>query len=293
MEHFTPKKSGQETGAGGGRTLYVSDLDGTLLRRDETISPFTAETINRLVEAGMLFSYATARSYLTASKVAAGITARIPVIVYNGAFIVDSQTQAVLLSNYFTEEEAAAIQAALFQNGVAPIVYSVLDGAEKFTYYEDSVTSGMRFFLDSRKKDVRNRPVTRQEALCAGSVFYFCCIDEEEKLQPVYALLKDRYHCIFQRDLYSGEPWLEILPKGATKANAALQLKGLLGASRVVCFGDGKNDLSLFGVAEECYAVANAVPELKACATAVIGGNAEDGVASWLSSHARVREETK
>ena len=30
------------------KTLYVSDLDGTLLRKDETLSPFTVETINAL-----------------------------------------------------------------------------------------------------------------------------------------------------------------------------------------------------------------------------------------------------
>ena len=48
--------------------LYVSDLDGTLLRSDETLSSFTAETIHGLIEKGMLFSYATARSFVTASK---------------------------------------------------------------------------------------------------------------------------------------------------------------------------------------------------------------------------------
>ena len=44
------------------RTLYVSDLDGTLLRSDERTSGYTNRTVNRLVGEGMLFSYATARS---------------------------------------------------------------------------------------------------------------------------------------------------------------------------------------------------------------------------------------
>ena len=48
------------------KTLYVSDLDGTLLRSDETLSTYTCDVINELVEKGMLFSYATARSYHTA-----------------------------------------------------------------------------------------------------------------------------------------------------------------------------------------------------------------------------------
>ena len=39
----------------GSKTLYVSDLDGTLLHHDQTVSPFTAETINTLTARGMLF----------------------------------------------------------------------------------------------------------------------------------------------------------------------------------------------------------------------------------------------
>lgn len=40
------------------KTLYVSDLDGTLLRSNETTSDYTNRTINELVDSGMLFSYA-------------------------------------------------------------------------------------------------------------------------------------------------------------------------------------------------------------------------------------------
>mgnify|MGYP001089132057 FL=1 len=81
--------------------LYVSDLDGTLLRSDETLSSFTAETIHGLIEKGMLFSYATARSFVTASKVTKGLGARIPVIVYNGTMVLDSADGSVLLSHFY------------------------------------------------------------------------------------------------------------------------------------------------------------------------------------------------
>ena len=62
-------------------TLYVSDLDGTLLNSNQTLSPFTIQTINQLVSDGMLFSYATARSYQTAKKVTQGLQAPFPLIV--------------------------------------------------------------------------------------------------------------------------------------------------------------------------------------------------------------------
>ena len=78
------------------KTLYVSDLDGTLLRSDETTSEYTNSVINNLTDRGMIFSYATARSLITAKKVTSGLRAEIPLIVYNGAFIVDNVTGEVL-----------------------------------------------------------------------------------------------------------------------------------------------------------------------------------------------------
>lgn len=90
---------------------------------------------------------------------------------------------------------------------------------------------------------------------------------------------------MYQRDIYSGAQWLEILPRQATKAGAVVELKKLLGCDKVVSFGDGKNDISMFDVSDECYAVENADPELKRRATAVIESNDNDGVARWLLEH--------
>ena len=72
------------------------------------------------------------------------------------------------------------------------------------------------------------------------------------------------------------------MPEAATKSNAVIQLKELLGCDKLIVFGDGKNDLDMFEIADECYAVSNAVEALKERATAVIGSNDEDGVAKWL-----------
>ena len=51
-----------------------------------------------------------------------------------------------------------------------------------------------------------------------------------------------------------------------------------------MAFGDGKNDIEMFEIADESYAVENAVDELKAIATGIIENNDSDGVAKWLSS---------
>ena len=81
------------------KTLYVTDLDGTLLRSDERISDLTNEIINGLIERGLLFSYATARSYQTSHKVTSGLNASFPLIVYNGAMVVDNKSGEFLIKN--------------------------------------------------------------------------------------------------------------------------------------------------------------------------------------------------
>ena len=51
------------------KTLYVSDLDKTLMRSDKTLSPYTVSTLNRLIRDGVLFTYATARSIQSAREI--------------------------------------------------------------------------------------------------------------------------------------------------------------------------------------------------------------------------------
>jgi Cof subfamily protein (haloacid dehalogenase superfamily) len=264
------------------KTLFVSDLDGTLLQSDETLSAYTSEVINELItKKGMIFSYATARSFHTASKVTKGLQAKMPVIVYNGAFVLDAQTRDVMVSNYFTDSEVQNIKTLLKEQSVEPIVYAFNDGKEQFSYMKKDITIGAKKFIDSRNDD-RNSPLEDKSLLYQGNIFYVTCIDTIEKLYPLYEQLKEQYHCIYQQDIYTKEQWLEILPRQATKANAILQLKEYLHCDTVVSFGDGENDVSMFTISDSCFAVANAVPSLKKMATAVIGNHNEDAVAKKL-----------
>ena len=264
------------------KVLYVSDLDGTLLRSDARTSEYTNQVINELTAKGMLFSYATARSYLTATKATKGLNARIPIITYNGAVILQNNTLEILAKNTFCPEEKEEILNELLCHGIYPIVYAYRLGEEKFSYLVKKSNRATSEFLLTRKGDIRDNPVEFDNELGFGDAFYFTCIDRYDKLEPIYIRFKEKYHCIFQKDIYSGEQWLEIVPKTVSKANAVLQLKEYLGAEYIVAFGDGKNDIDMFEIADESYAVENAVDELKAIATGIIENNDSDGVAKWL-----------
>lgn len=261
--------------------LYVSDLDGTLLRSDEKTSEYTNSVINSLVNKGMLFSYATARSLITAKKVTKGIIANIPLIVYNGAFVIDNITEKILIANYFDNSVHSVLE-ELFRNDVYPIVYAHINAKEKFSFVSELCTKGMKMFLDSRKGDIRTNAVDLPDDLHEGNIFYITCIDEPDKLEPLYNKYKERYHCVYQTDIYTNEQWLEIMPLKASKSNAIKQLRELLNCEKLIVFGDGKNDIDMFQIADESYAVANAHDDLKEYATEIILSNDEDGVAKWL-----------
>lgn len=266
------------------KVLYVSDLDGTLLRSNQKTSEYTNETINRLVEKGLLFSYATARSYITARKVTEGLNARIPLILYNGTFVIDNETNEIIISNYL--DNSGELLDDLIYNKIHPIVYSRINAAEKFSYVESMCSKGAKNFVESRKGDIRDNPVSDLNSLYSGDIFYITCIDEESKLKPMYEKYKDKYHCIFSKDIYTGKQWLEIMPEKVSKSSAIMQLKTYLGCDKVIAFGDGKNDVDMFKAADACYAVENADDELKCIATEVIGSNDSDAVAKWLAENA-------
>lgn len=268
------------------KTLYVSDLDGTLLRSNQRTSDFTNRTINELVDNGMLFSYATARSYIAAMPVTEGLDARIPLIVYNGVMVVDNVDGSILFCHYL-QEEAHRLLDELMEQDIYPIVFSMIDGVEKMSYVPSKISAETQRFIDMRDGDIRMHPVDDPQRLHDGDIFDITCIDKFDKLTPFYEKCKDHYQTIFQLDIYTNDPWLEILPKGTSKANAIKEVAQYYHCDKVIVFGDGMNDIEMFKMADEAYAVENAVPELKEIATGIIAGNNDDAVAKWLKEHYR------
>ena len=271
------------------KTLYLSDLDGTLLRPEGTLSEYTRKALNALIEEGVIFSFATARSYNTAMPLLEGVKLNMPMIVHNGAFIV-RQDNSIVCFDGFTKEEGEEIFEVFLSCGLCPVVYSVIEGRNRMSFLRSESSPAQIEFAVSRMDDKfdkkRVREIFSRSALLDGDVYYFNGIDEENQLRPVYEKLNEKYRCFFGRDMYSGEWWLEVMPKSASKATAAKRLKELLCCDKLVCFGDAVNDIPMFEIADECYAVENAAEELKRIADGIIPSNREDGVAHWLLEHA-------
>lgn len=270
------------------KILYVTDLDGTLLRKNGKIHAESLAIINELVEKGLLFTYATARSLSSAWMVTQGLKVSLPVIVHNGAFIMNADTGDMVVKQQFHIEEMEEAKRIFQDCGISPLVYSFIQGEQRVSWLPQKENEGIRHYLNERKGDKRFRPVVNEDELYQGDMFYFTCIGEKEELQPVYEQFsKDkRYRCTLQQELYRPEFWCEIMPVGATKANAIKLLKERYHCDKIIAFGDAINDIPMFETADEAYAVENGVEELKKLATGLIDSNEENGVAKWLKKYA-------
>ena len=273
------------------QTLYVSDLDGTLLRSDGSLSAYSARTLNRLIGEGMHLTVASARGCGPIRNALGDLRLRLPVIATNGAYVSDLATGRHLAVQALPPAIAHDLWTLFDGNGYSPFVFTTDGGADRFYYTAESLRNdGMRRF--HRKREIRQDPrLRRLDDLRQGlddQVVRFTYIDSRTRIQGLEREVR-RHHGdavqIHSHEHYE-ELWyhLTVLDAHATKDHGAAALKRVLDVEhgRLVVFGDQVNDTGLFRVADEACAVAGAPPELARHATAVIGSNDDDAVARWL-----------
>ena len=271
------------------KTLYVSDLDGTLITRSERIPQYSLGVLNELIDKGLSFTYATARSLMSAESAVRGLRHTLPVIVYNGALIIEAVSRNILHSAVFGREAKEQLISRLDEFGVSPVVHACENGEDRIFWIQGRESAGQLRYLSRRTGDKRLTPVDSEQALFRGDAYFFACNGAYEQMKQLHdAVEKIGMYCRIYPEKYRSDYWLEILPEGATKANAVVKLKELLAYDRLVCFGDSANDSEMFDVCDEKYAVENADEWLKGKATGVVGCCEEDGVAKWLAENAEI-----
>ena len=268
-------------------TLYVTDLDGTLLKDNQSISKYSVDIINSYIEKGYLFTFATARSLYSAKKLINGLQLRLPVIVYNGCHILNPESFESVSSEFFTKQECDDLYQLFKKYRKQPIVYSRNKTIEKVYYLADQQNIGLMHYIDSRRNDKRFERKKQLKELMQGDIFYFTLIANKEDLFDLYQTLKQsqRFSIVYYLESYTNQYWLEIMPRLVNKATAIQKLKNILQCDTVVCFGDDINDLEMFDIADYKYAVANAKEQVKEKATAIIKSNNDDAVANWMKEH--------
>lgn len=272
------------------KTLYISDLDGTLLQPNVELSKRTVNILNTLISQGVHFTVATARSIASVRTILRDVTMKLPIILMNGVCIYDLSKNEYLKVETFGKESAKLLMSIISSNKLKGFAYTMKDGVMS-TYYEDLSNRALRDFYQERVT-LYKKPFLKIEdfgLLAEEPLIYFTVMDLKENLDLIYPYVANTpdLNSVMYKDNYSPDMWyLEIFSKNASKYHAVQYIRDYLGVDSVTCFGDNRNDLPLFEASDHRIAVANAVEELKARADEVIDSNKRDGVALWLRFNA-------
>lgn len=271
------------------KTLYVSDLDGTLLDDNSQLSLGTIDTLNRVIgELGGLFTVATARTPATVVPLMQEVHARLPFIVIGGSAMWNPVTHGYEHTRGINDATVNAVADVFDRHHAHPFIYRRHGNDLLYTHHDGPLSLQeerfvaqrqhlplKKFFLDD--KDYRR---SDDEALLIFSMNKYAVLThiaaDLKAHVPTCSVMV--YHDIFDES----EGYLEIFTAGTSKAAAIHQLARAVGAARVVVFGDNRNDIAMMQAADHSVAVGNAFPEVKAIASEVIGPNTEDSVARWI-----------
>ncbi|GHF63963.1 hydrolase [Kitasatospora xanthocidica] len=254
--------------------LVATDLDGTIVRGDRTVSARTVAALARVERAGGHVVLVTGRPPRLMGEIAAAFGHRGVAICSNGAFAYDMRTRTVVAERPIPVDVLG--ETARLLREVAPGIGLAVEYAQELAgdaHYEagdwDADTTVRR--LDDAVLFARPAPklLGRHPELSADDLL--------ELVRPAIGELVTVTHS-------NGVRLVEAVARGVSKAAALGELAQRYGIprERAIAFGDMPNDLPMMAWAGTSYGVANAHPEVLASVDHVIASNDEDGVAAVL-----------
>ena len=261
-------------GVGDFPALVATDLDGTIIRADGTISARTVAAFARVEAAGARFVLVTGRPPRVMREVAAVFGHRGTAICANGALAYDMHTDTVTSRHLIP---GSALAAAI------PALRAAVPGIGVALEYPDGRAADDSFQAISwDANQTIPRPgdaalFARPASKLLGRHMGYSCDDLLARALPAIGGLVNVSHS-------NGKGLIEAAALGVSKASVVAELAADygIGPQEVLAFGDMPNDLPLLTWAGTSCAVANAHPDVLAAASCVIGSNEDDGVAEYL-----------
>ena len=255
--------------------ILALDIDGTLTTSEKVISPKTKQAVIGLQEQGVKVVIASGRSEYgfrhLADELEFGRFGSY-VMSFNGGKLINYATWEVIYDNPLPYEMIPEIYNAAVRLGLGIIGYDREylvsgNGIDKYQEYDAWATK-------MKLKEVDNFPVYFE------NTFNKCLLTGEpdrlrEALPEVQECFADRLNVFLSEEFF-----IEVLPYGIHKAAALENMVKTLGSdrSKLVCCGDGLNDLTMIEYAGVGVAMANSNPKVLEIADYVTASNDEDGI---------------
>jgi Cof subfamily protein (haloacid dehalogenase superfamily) len=257
--------------------MICTDLDGTLLRNDRTLSEENRSAIRYFQKEGGIFTFVTGRPAYHAEELYNAILPNAPIGCFNGGGIYDFTVREFL---YLKELPKSVLDLVAYVEETLPSVGILIATHQRVCSARVNETSEAIF---GRAKDpIRLSSYKEFDQPIAKIVF---CESNMEQMEALIKLLNA--HPLHQSfDFIRSEEYLyEILPKGVNKGAVLPKLCELLNfdPSGTVAVGDYNNDVAMIREASLGIAVANAVPEAKAVADVITVSNEEHAIARIIA----------
>ncbi|GAA1800672.1 HAD family hydrolase [Planosporangium flavigriseum] len=261
--------------------LIATDLDGTLVRSDDTVSAYTLEVLARVKAAGIPIVGATGRGPRLIELVRTDIPTADFLVMGGGSRVIDLTDPDVplVLRDERLDGDVLAELLATLEREIGPLSVLVEASDEPRSPLWGDVHPAWRYpeVVEAR---------VRAEAL-VGRVIkgfaYHDSYDADQLVEVARRLIDPSIATVTQ----AGLGYIEICPPGVDKATGLSVVAQVLGMdpADVLVFGDMPNDLPMFDWAGfGRVAVANAHPQVLAVADEVTGSNDADGVAVYLDA---------
>jgi Cof subfamily protein (haloacid dehalogenase superfamily) len=255
--------------------LVATDLDGTLLRSDHTVSQRSRDTLAAVTAAGAAHIIVTGRSVPWTRHVLDDLGYRGLAVCGQGAQVYDAGAHR-LITSVTLDRQLAGLALAKIEAEVGPVAMAASrDGltgevlvGEGYAYHPELPVLHMTDTAELWAEPINKIYIQHRE------------LGDDGLAEAARAAAGDLVGVTV-----AGDGIVELLPLGLTKATGLSLAARRLGvsAAETVAFGDMPNDVPMFGWAGHGVAMANAHPDLKAVADEITASNDEDGIATALT----------
>ena len=250
--------------------LLVSDVDGTLVRNDKTLSPCVLAAVGRLRDAGIRLAVASSRATVGLNVLTGPLALDTPRAGFNGAVVIDTDDrvlQELVIPHAVCQEIAARLQASGLD------IWVFADNRWLLTNPHQSYIDHERRALgvDYELVDDLEPWLARTHKMMATSRDFDAIAAAEVSLSADFS----HEAAIHRSQLYH----LDITNRHANKGAAALFIAQSLGIepTHMACIGDMSNDIPMLNAAGLAIAMGNAPEAVRAHAHHVVPSNEQDG----------------
>jgi Cof subfamily protein (haloacid dehalogenase superfamily) len=254
--------------------LIATDLDGTVVRTDSTVSERTVAAFARVERAGAVLVLVTGRPPRWMGEVAHAVAHRGVAVCANGAIVYDLHTEQVIDTHLIPVDALRAAVGALS---------TALPGLGFAVEHGDGLIYSYDYELAYWDTTMPRNPVGLEELTSRPAAKLLARhpeLDSDTLLAEAAGLVGD----LVLPTHSNGRRLIEMSAAGVSKASTLAELCAQQGitAADVAAFGDMPNDLPMLLWAGRSYAVANAHPDVLAAVDSKVAGNDEDGVARMI-----------